>query len=189
MKRIKYSDYYKKRSVLIDNGRTVKDEYIYTGDYFRFKNDEKQVTRSKAQILAIALFSLILYISGGFIDTGGSHVFYVLLPFVFAFLPLAFMLIAAFQFSLKHGDFTVFDYERIWLRLKRTSIAVTCLTGMSMLGEIIFSITHFSRISIIKESGYLLSCSVIVFLAVILIKIHSKTICLRESNDINNEKN
>jgi len=187
MKRIKYSDYYKKRTVLSGKGNAFKDEYIYTGDYFRFENDRKQVVRLKAKILAIAVVCFILYISGGFIDTGGSRVFYVLLPFVFAFLPLAFLLIAAFQFAVKHGDFTVFDYERIWLRLKRTGIASVCLLGISILGEIIFFSINFSHISVIKETGFMLCCSVIVFLDLMLIRIHAKTACIQKSNDVKKE--
>ncbi|MEI6579501.1 MAG: hypothetical protein WCN92_08585 [Eubacteriales bacterium] len=179
MKKSKYADCYEKRTTLDENGNVARDQYVYIGDYFCFDKDDKQMLRIKNIILAIALFSFIIYFFSGFIDSGGSRVFYVLLPFVCAFLPIAFMLIAAVQFRFKQDDFTIFEYERIWVRLKFTGIAAIFLLSISILGELLFLCFTYHSIPMFKESVYLLCCLSVVCFNLILLHLHTKTACLK----------
>lgn len=182
MGKLKYSDFYKKVSIPAENGKPGKDEYIYTGDFFRFDLSNKQIHRFKTLILTISLLSFIIYFFSGFIDTEGSRKFYILLPFVTAFLPQAYMVIAAFQLWFKKNDFTIFDYNRIWLRLKNTGIALICLMSVSITGELLFYFLNLNNISKLKEGGYIFCCCVIIILSYILIRIHKKAVCLRIDN-------
>ena len=82
----KYVKDYKFSETVTERGR-IKTEAVYTGAYFRLK-DAPKARKAAKSMLAVMCALWVLFIAALVPRSYASHVIYVLVPYVFAALPL-----------------------------------------------------------------------------------------------------
>ena len=84
----KYAKDYKARLVSVNDGRGMKEVFVYTGDYFTAGIEDGQRKKVLGQFVACCVGSILCFIGAGMINCGGMRAFYVAVPFAVTLLPL-----------------------------------------------------------------------------------------------------
>ena len=112
-----------------EQGR-IKQTVIYKGDYFTLNLEERQIKQSKRIFIILSFAVLLIHIAAGFVANPGTYKFYVALPYTIAFLPIFFLIMAAFRLP---GEKRRYRKEEIGLsfdRIRKTSFLYLILTQL-----------------------------------------------------------
>lgn len=133
MARKNYKDDYKPR-VGADGGT----EYVYEGEYFENKAGKKKAGLCFVSCILITL----VYLGAGMLDTVGGRVFYVLLPYAGAALPLIYLFAGCIRLIRSGDKLTRKQYETGLPRVRRCLLALAVLIAVSLLGSAILMIVE-----------------------------------------------
>lgn len=120
-----------------EQGR-IKQTVIYKGDYFTLNLEERQIKQSKRVFIILAFAVMLVHIAAGFVANPGTYKFYVALPYTIAFLPIFFLIMAAFRLP---GEKRRYRKEEIGLsfdRIRKTSFLYLILTAVGLLGMLAY---------------------------------------------------
>ncbi|NLM10404.1 MAG: hypothetical protein GX213_06450 [Clostridiaceae bacterium] len=177
----KYKDLFKVETVEYKN--RVKQEVMYTGDYYITDMPQKLMRKYKICLILISVFMAILFLYIGLLNNDGSRVLYVVMPYILQFLPISFMIISAASFYPKE-KLTVVQYEKTFTRIRTTGTWILILSFASILGEVIFIIAGYGNTP--KLELVFLVCNIIIAVfAIITLQIHSKIKFKTEQNNRN----
>lgn len=152
----KYVNDYEMVVTTDENGKEKKTA-VYKGDYFHVSLDEENLIRFRRLSIFLFITVLLLQVGAGFVNNRGINQLYVALPYVVTYFPLLFMAMSVFRLP---GEKRKYRRDEIGLsfdRLRTSSVALTILLCMVVLGEIVFLLFSPNR------SAFLLD---LVFLAV-----------------------
>ena len=132
-----------------------KQGYEYTGEWVRLPADEREVRRWIRKCMAELVLMSLLFFLGLSRNNAGSYVFWILLPYICLFLPVAFGWMAVFVLlqvikkqkyhSQGYGGEILLrrmDYDRGIRRLWRCGLGLSVLSGIAAGAN---SILVFSR--------------------------------------------
>ncbi|HOU11270.1 MAG TPA: hypothetical protein PL044_02420 [Clostridiales bacterium] len=137
MTRKKFKEYYQKKTLPGADGPAGRVVYEYTGEYYLLGTARGSLKKQKILLAVSAAGAFTLYACAGFINAQGLRVFYILLPFVAAFLPGALLLIGAMRLLLtRKSKLTIFDVSEMHTRTRRSAAAAAVLCAAACAGEI-----------------------------------------------------
>lgn len=116
-----------------------RGDYIYVGPTYELDMDK--ALRSKLRLL-YALLAVVMagaFILAGFISDPAARKWYLLGPYAFLFLPLAFTIKDMFWIIVSTDDMNQWDYDKSVVQLKRSSLVTLGLSAFSF-GGCIFSL-------------------------------------------------
>lgn len=119
-------------------GQDGKKRYIYTAD--RFGLTEKGRS-AYARVALHAALTLALLAAAGLLDSPGSRVLYVALPWAGLCFAAALALFDGARILLTKRALTARDYSSSALRLKRTLAWMLALSALSAAGDAVFFLT------------------------------------------------
>ena len=122
-----------------EKGREKK-KAVYRGNYYEVDAAKISLKKSKWFNIILIVIILAFHIVGGFINNQGMYRFFVALPYVATFLPLYFIATGTFRMPTEKKQLRRDQVELSFNRVKKASIYLLILFGMSILGEVIFLI-------------------------------------------------
>lgn len=171
----KYLKDYKLVTKSLPNGRT-KQTAEYIGKYYICRLSKRELIKKKLYHLTLVLCSSATVMGVGLINTSGSRVAYVALPYVLLFLPVALSLIGAIRFAVSGDRLGYEAYDKTKNRIHRSAIGQVVLSGLTILVDLSY-VFFGGRVEYLhKEIIFMMGISLILLLAVLLIKIQKKVI-------------
>jgi hypothetical protein len=169
----KYVKDYKLVTKLLPNGKT-RNETEYIGEYYISRLSGKELTKRKVYCLALALCSDIMMIGIGLINTVGSRVAYVALPYVILFLPSVYCLMGAVRFITAKDKLEHTAFDRSVNRIRKSATGQIILSAIAVIGDIIclFSIKNLEKLFL--EAIFLSGMIVILILSILMLRIIKK---------------
>lgn len=138
-----------------DYERVDAGQYRYVGRHFTLLVDEKRKKQYAwvNYVVAAAFFALELL--AGMLNPDSSRTAWIVFPYMFLFLPMAYMMLGAYAFwgaplSMQHSE-----YQNSLVRLRKSCIAILVLGGVNILLDFLFIVIHFSELHFYKEIIYL----------------------------------
>ena len=137
-----YVNDYDINTEIIRDGKKIKEKknITYHGTYYRIQMEEKKLKKAKwiNVIYGLILFSLFAFL--GLLNNEGSRIIYVVLPYVFLFLPIFYTNMGTIKLLNISGDMTTKEYNFTIIRMKKTTLSLLILSIACALGEILFMI-------------------------------------------------
>jgi len=123
-------------------GRWVKYDYEYKGDYFRYDISDEKLLKVRAIYAAATFACAALFVAAGLLNTQGTRRLWVALPYVFMFLPIAFMAYDSVKQFSAPRDMTEKDRDSIVSEFSKATLALTILSGVALIGTSVFLLTE-----------------------------------------------
>lgn len=139
-----------------DFERVGAGKYEYTGKFYRLPMNEKRKKQTGMINLAIVICFFVLEIVAGMLNPDSSRTGWIVFPYFFLFLPMAYMALGAFAYLTVPLKMQNSQYQNSLVRLRRSCIAILVLAGINILMDLIYIFIHFSDIQLYMEIMYLL---------------------------------
>jgi hypothetical protein len=165
----KYYKDYKLVSRILQNGK-LGQEIEYTGRHYICRLDKEELRKKKIYCLTLALCSDIALIGVGILNTSGSRVFYVALPYVCLFFPVVFCFMGAVRFITSGDRLEYAAYDRSVNRLRKSAVGQVILSGMAVAGDLCYLFFGKDREEILKEIIYLGGMALVLALGILLLR-------------------
>ncbi len=146
----KYYKDYKLVTKTLPNGKT-KEVAEYVGRYYVCQLSEADHKRYKLYFLTLTLCSSATAIGLGFLNNSGSRVAYIALPYVSLFLPLFYMVMGTVGFIVSGNKLEQAAYDRIKIRLRRSTIWQIALSFLACIGNLIYTLRRGSDTTLLKD--------------------------------------
>lgn len=170
MRMKKYRDLF--RVEVVESEDRVKQEVVYTGDYYITDMPQNQGRKYKMFLLLTSVVMALLFLYMGLLNNDGSRIIYVAMPYMLQFLPISYMIISVISFYPKY-KLTVVQYEKTFTRIRTAGTWVLILSLAGILGEIIFIFRGYGNT--LKQELAFLSCNIITAIcAIVVLQLHSK---------------
>lgn len=151
--------------------------YVYTGKYYAFTAPADAVRRAKRWTLALSLLSAAALLVTGIANFEGSRVFYVIIPYVFMFLPAYLSVSASVKLQAVSDNMTENQADSTVIRLKHATLFLVILGVVSLVGDLCF-ILWGGCANPAGECGFLAACFIVVLLNSVLFYILSRNFCI-----------
>ena len=125
----------------------VKEKLEYTGKYYWFSLDDKQMLRFKIIFGSIIILELALFILMGVINNDGSRILYVLLPYVCGIMPFYYLISAFFSMPVKPVEMEFVQYDTSYVRSKKSAVGIMVCMALAGFGDIIFVVRNMAKIT------------------------------------------
>lgn len=123
-------------------GKKTKRTLIYKGKYYKIDIEEQKLKKMKITYSILCCLTLLSFLFVGFQNTAGSRKFYIILPFIFTFLPIFYEIMGTIKFITNRPKMTVIEYDSSLKRVKRSTIGIMILSLSSGFGEIAFLVKN-----------------------------------------------
>ncbi len=123
-------------------GKKTKKTLIYKGKYYKLDIQKDELNKIKIKYSIFCLLTVLSFLFVGFQNTEGSRKFYIILPFIFTFLPIFYEIMGTIKFITNKPKMTALEYDTSIKRMKRSTIGILILSLSSSLGEIAFLIQN-----------------------------------------------
>lgn len=135
----KYAKDYKPQIVSANDGRSVKEIYVYKGPYFavRFPSEGE---KKKAKLLSAlgAAICCILFLAAGFIDAPAARKLYVAIPYIIEMAPAAFLALGAGLCLRAPEEMKREEADRSWRRVNTMSMLLAAAAGIAFLTSLLY---------------------------------------------------
>jgi hypothetical protein len=158
-----YKDDYSRFLRLNRKGKVVPD-ISYLGDYYVLPFDEKQKKRTGICNLLGAGLLLAIQIAAGLMNPDSSRTFWIVYPYLFTLLPLAYMIAGAVRYFEVPLRMQKAHYETSIARIKHSCIGTMVLAGISAVLDIVYMLVHRGDFHVGRELCYF-GCQVVCLLA------------------------
>ena len=149
----KYIDDYEVVTQENSKGRK-KRVAVYKGAYYKINMDEAAYRTFRRNSLILFALVVIGLIGAGFIGNPGMYSFFVSLPYVFAILPLYFLVDGGLRLPKEKRNFRRDEADLIFKRMKTASYFLFPILCLGIVGEVVYLI-WFSADSIWQELLFL----------------------------------
>lgn len=165
----RYADDYK---IVVETDKKGKErkKAVYNGNYFSVSLDEQGLKNLKRNSLILYLLIVVLHFFSGFVSSGGMYQFYVAFPYVFAFLPLYFLITGILRLPKEKRTYRRDETGLSFRRIKKNSLVLFILLAIAVLGEGVYWI-FFSSPADTQEHLFLITEAVAVVLAYFLVRL------------------
>jgi hypothetical protein len=167
-----------KRKYLDSYVRSLSGDYEYTGSYFKFDMPEEILKRVKIALAVLTVSVAVLFVFAGMLNSAGSRVLYVILPYAVLLLPILFMLSDVYKIAVNKKPMTRKQYDHSVLQLKRSTLAIIIFSAMSAVGDIVYILFFCSPVDLFGELIYLAACLCILVISIALLSIQRKIKCI-----------
>lgn len=123
-------------------GKKTKKALIYKGKYYTLDINKEEIKKIKIKYSIFCLLTALSFLFVGFQNTAGSRKFYIILPFIFTFLPIFYEIMGTIKFITNKPKMTALEYDTSIIRMKRSTIGILILSLSSSLGEIAFLVKN-----------------------------------------------
>lgn len=130
----KYNNDYRLTEAVTKTGR-IRMDAVYVGAWFDY-TDRAAAARARLVLGVCALAGWAMFVGALFPMSGASRLFYVVLPFVFAALPLWTVTETAFLALTKKPPMIHSDADRLLTRMPKACLPGMILCGVPLLGEL-----------------------------------------------------
>lgn len=138
-----YFEGYEKQKRLDPVTGQSKTEYVYTGDYYIFRLEQKAYNQFRAMSTALIAGALALYVAANLMGPQGSTTLYVGIPALCVIIPMIYLVLGVCRlWAAKTPKMTIREYTFGLGRLKNTTWAAAGLWGISLLGELVYIVLH-----------------------------------------------
>ncbi len=158
--------------------RDLGGAYTYSGKYFKFDMPKKELRRVKAVLAVLAFALAALFVFAGILNSAGSRILYVILPYAVMLLPILFILSDIYKIAVNICPMTRKQYDHSVVQLKHSTAAVIIFSAMSSVGDIIYLLFFCSPADLSKELIYLVACLGILITSIILLSVLRKIKCI-----------
>lgn len=159
----KYKNDFQKTSRMDAKGRMVQDS-IYIGDIYVLPFDEKKKKQTNRVTLGFAAAMVAIQLLAGMMNQDSSRTFWIVYPYLFIFLPTAYMLIGAISYTEATTRMQRPQFDGSIRRMHRSAIGALVICSISAVCDMIYIIMNHSSMHMGREIMYLI-CH-IVFIAV-----------------------
>lgn len=153
----KFKDDYKKIS---------EGKYKYIGNYYELPFDESQKKKTNWINLGFAVGFLIMMIFAGLVNQDSSRTFWVLFPYIFLFLPSAYMAIGAFSYWSVPLKMERADYIGSVIRLRHSATAIIVLSSINIILDFVFILLYHETVQIGKELIYMAGLAIMLAMGI-----------------------
>ncbi len=127
----KYAKDYKPQLVSVNDGRGMKEIYVYKGPYFAAHfPSERGKKRAKRLSLCAAVACCLLFVAAGLIDSEAARKVYIAIPFVVEMAPAAFFLLGAVLQWRAPEQMKREEVDRSWRRVSQMGTLLGILAGV-----------------------------------------------------------
>ncbi len=135
----RYADDYE--TIIETDGRgREKKVAVYRGRYYNINADENEILEFRRNSLILIIGIIVLHVAGGFVGNPGMYAFYVVLPYVFIFLPLYLLIAGGLRLPGENRNFRRDEIGLSFERIRKSNLFALILWGVVLLGEIVFLI-------------------------------------------------
>ncbi len=127
----------------------------YLGNYYTLPFDKGQKFRSGLTNLGFAMFFAIMFLVMGTINPPSSRTLYVVMPYMFLFLPIAYFFFGALRYFQAPERMERIDYRKGLVRMKNSARGLIILLGLCVILDLVFIFTHIGLYPMGKEVVYL----------------------------------
>ena len=152
-----------------ENGKEKK-KAVYRGSYFEVSLNEPSLKKFKRNSIILFGLMLALHIGAGFVPSQGMYRFFIILPYVFTFLPFYFLITGILRVSTEKRKYRRDETGLSFRRIKKNSLALFILLAIAVLGEIVF-LAFFYSLPNSQEYPFLFSEAVAGILAYFLVRL------------------
>jgi len=123
-------------------GRWLKYNYTYKGDYFRYDVPDKKLLVIRIIFAAATLVCAALFVAAGLMDTAGTRRMWVALPYVCMFLPIGFMVYDCVKQFLAKREMTEKERDSVVAELRKATLGLVVASGLTAAGTAVFLLTE-----------------------------------------------
>lgn len=110
----------------------------YIGNFFEIDIKGPELVKFRRNSLILLAIVILLHIAGGFIGNRSMYAFYIVLPYVFSFLPMYFLADGILRIPKEKKSYRRDESELSFERMKKASTFLLIFLAMVAVGEIIF---------------------------------------------------
>ena len=171
-KRKAYVNDYDVSTELVKDGEKVKEKknITYHGKYYRFQMDETKLKKVKYTYVIFGLVLFLLFLALGMLNNDASRIVYVVMPYVFLFLPIFYTNMGTIKLLKRNSDMTAKEYNDTVIRLKKTTLSLLVLSIACALGDILYLVTHKITDFASKEYVFLSGILIITGLSILFMQ-------------------
>lgn len=164
------------------NGK-VKEEAKYIGDYYISQISKVALNRKKIYHSALSLCSVAIVIAVGILNTPGSRVIYVSLPYVCLYIPAIFSLIGTTQFLGVGERLEYMVYDKTRNRVRKSIGGIIVISLLTIIGDVFFILYRHPIERLQVELIFLTGITILLILnAFFLYKIQKEKIYKKEES-------
>lgn len=141
----------------------MKKEYYNSEQYCCLPLNEAQKKKARAVNVLFGMGLLILIAIAGLINPDSSRTAWIVFPYLFLFLPCAYMLFGAHSFWSAPTKMHRAVYQVSIVRMQRSCWGVIVLAAVDIILDVVYMALHWGTLNLIREVCYC-SCLVLVLL-------------------------
>lgn len=146
----KYAKDYKSQLVSANDGRGMKEIFVYQGPYFTAQfADEKEKNAFRRQALVSSILCCVAFAAGGFVDAGGMQRLWIALPYVVMMIPVVFLTVGAVLIRKTGEKMKREETDHSWRRVRTMSSFLSVLSGYLSLAVLVEVILHISLLNLL----------------------------------------
>ena len=150
----KYIKDYKTILSVNEEGEQIRT-YEYQGDYFRLPFGVDQMRKFKYIFLLALAGIIITHVIGGFVNNPGMRNFYVVIPYVLAFLPIFNLLRSGVRLPVEERIYRREEIGVTYERFSNHSLVLLIALGVCLAGEVVFLLLFSDGSPAISEYNFL----------------------------------
>lgn len=172
-----YVNDYDIETEIIRDGKKIKEKknITYHGKYYHIQMNERDIKKAKWINVVYGIIFILLFAFLGFLNSEGSKIIYIVLPYVFLFLPIFYTNMGTIKLLNISRDMTSKEYDFTITRMKKTTLSLLILSISCALGEILYLVSN--KISDITSKEYIFLSGILMIVCFsILFMQHQKTV-------------
>ena len=141
----------------------MKKNYNYTDECYCLPLDEAGKKKARLANVLFGLAMLLVTGAAGLINPDSSRTAWIVFPYVFLFLPCAYMLLGAHSFWGAKVRMPKPVYDVSIIRMQRSCWGIIILATVNTVLDVVYIVLHFGTLNRIKEFCYC-GCMILVFI-------------------------
>lgn len=153
----------------------MKKQYYNSEEYCCLPLDENG--KKKARVMNVVFGVGMLLVSGiaGMLNPDSSRTAWIVFPYIFLFLPCAYMLLGAHSFWSAPIKMHRAVYQVSIVRMQRSCWGIIILAGLNMLLDIVYIAVHWNTLHLLKEVCYCSCMGIVLIIGICFGKYFDRT--------------
>lgn len=145
---------------------SVNEIHLFLFMIYRLAYDRRQKRKNCLICVAYSIWELFIFVLAGLINQDSSKTFWIVFPYLFLFLPIAFQLLGAINLILSEDVMLKKTYDNSLGRIKISARLLILLSFINIILDIIFIFLYHSLIALLSEILYLICIALIAISAI-----------------------
>ncbi len=157
------------------------EEVVYTGKYYRMNVSDEKRKKVGISYLAIQVAYVVAFLLMGMLDTDGSRKVYIVLPYMFLFLPIYYGLLGTLKLLRAKSEMVFAEYDQSILRIKKSTTGMMILSLAVAVGEVFYLVSNKITSLNSLEYKFLMGTLFFVVISFLFLQLQSKYECVEVS--------